>query len=107
MIELARHASPHGAIRILERPADGARMYMQAGALQTLAYADGTSLFHNVDHFRGTPGARVTDAMLGDLLAQYATAVLPEGRAAKIADAVWALDAAPDLSALTGLLRID
>ncbi len=45
MIELARHASPHGAIRILERPEDGARMYMQAGALQTLAYADGTSLF--------------------------------------------------------------
>ena len=45
MIELARHASPLGAIRILERPSDGARMYMQAGALQTLAYADGTSLF--------------------------------------------------------------
>ena len=45
MIELARHASPHGAIRILERRSDGARMYNQAGALQTLAYADGTSLF--------------------------------------------------------------
>jgi len=45
VIELARYASPYGAIRIQERTADGARMYTQAGALQTLAYADGTSLF--------------------------------------------------------------
>jgi predicted membrane-bound spermidine synthase len=45
MIELARCPSPYGAIRILERESDGARLYNQAGALQTLAYPDGTSLF--------------------------------------------------------------
>lgn len=45
MIELARYASPFGAIRIVERASDGARFYYQAGGLQTLAYADGTSLF--------------------------------------------------------------
>jgi hypothetical protein len=33
--------------------------------------------------------------------------VLPDGRAAQIADAVWALDTAPDVHALIALLRTD
>ena len=85
---------------------DPARATFEGCSIE-IRFTDGTSLSHNVDNFLGTPGARVPDKMLADLLAQYATGVLPEGRAAKIAAAVWALDAAPDLSALVKLLRTD
>ena len=77
------------------------------GCLLEVRFTDGTSLSHNVDNFLGTPGARVPDQMLGDLLTQYATGVLPNGRAAQIAEAVWALDSAPDISMLVNLLRTD
>jgi hypothetical protein len=56
--------------------------------------ADGSSEFPNVDNFRGTPGAPVSDAMLADLLAQYAAGILADGQAAKIAQAIRALDTA-------------
>lgn len=85
---------------------DAARPTFEGCSL-TVQYTDGSTAFHTIDHFLGTPGARVPDAMLGDLLGQYAAGVLPDGRAAAIADAVWALDTAPDLSGLTALLRMD
>ena len=85
---------------------DPARLTFEGCSL-TVWFADGSSLSHNVDNFLGTPGARVPDAMLGDLLAQYASGVLPSGRADQIADAVWALDAAPDLTVLVNLMRTD
>ena len=94
------------ALERIDLIADVSRVTFEGCSLEVL-FTDGSSETHNVDNFLGTPGARVPDAMLGDLLAQYATGVLPEGRAAMIADAVWALDDAPDLSALTGLLRTD
>ena len=77
------------------------------GCSLDVRYSDGSTDFHNVDHFLGTPGARVPDDMLAALLRQYATGVLPDGRADAIADAVWGLDAAPDLTGLVALLRMD
>ena len=77
------------------------------GCSLSVTFTDGSVESHNVDNFRGTPGARVPDEKLADLLAQYATGVLPDGRAAQIADAVWALDTAPDLSGLVAYLRTD
>lgn len=86
--------------------ADASRPTFEGCSLE-VRFTDGTSLSHNVDNFLGTPGARVPDQMLGDLLAQYASGVLPDDRAAQIADAVWNLGSAPDLSALVTLLRTD
>ena len=85
---------------------DPARPTFEGCSLE-VRFTDGSTIQHNVDNFRGTPGARVPDEMLGALLSQYATGVLPDGRSAAIAQAIWALDTAPDLSALVGLLRID
>jgi 2-methylcitrate dehydratase PrpD len=76
------------------------------GCSLEVTFTDGSRESHNVDNFLGTPGARVPDEKLADLLAQYAQGVLPDGRAAQIATAVWALDAASDLRGLVGLLRI-
>ena len=86
--------------------ADSARPTFEGCSLD-IAFTDGSHESHNVDQFLGTPGARVPDAKLCDLLRQYATGVLPDGRADKITAAIWALDTAPDLSALIALLRID
>jgi 2-methylcitrate dehydratase PrpD len=83
--------------------ADPARVTFE-GCRLTAYFADGSVLEHNVDNFLGTPGARVPDAMLVDLFEQYSVAVLPEGRAREIADAVWTLDAAPGLEKLNRLL---
>jgi 2-methylcitrate dehydratase PrpD len=74
------------------------------GCSLVATFGDGSSIAHNVDNFLGTPGARVPDAMLGDLLVQYAQDVLPEGRARAILDAAWALDQAPGVAGLIGLL---
>lgn len=77
------------------------------GCALTVTFADGSRETHNVDHFLGTPGARVPDARLTALLDQYAQGVLPPGRAAAIADAIWALDDAPDISGLIALITKD
>ena len=84
---------------------DCARPTFDGCALEAV-FADGSRESHAIDQFLGTPGARVPDAMLGDLLAQYAEGVLPPGRAAAIVAAVFALDTAPDLSGLIPLLRM-
>ena len=84
---------------------DPARATFEGCALE-VTFTDGSREFHAVDNFLGTPGARVPDAMLEDLLRQYGQNVLPAGRADAIAAAVWSLDTAPDLTALVGLLRI-
>jgi 2-methylcitrate dehydratase PrpD len=86
--------------------ADQGRPTFEGCSLE-VTFADGSRESHNVDNFLGTPGARVPDEKLADLLADYAQGVLPDGRAAQIANAVWTLDAAPDLRGLVGLLRID
>ena len=86
--------------------ADPARPTFEGCSL-TVTFTDGSSEFHNVDNFLGTPGTRVPDSMLADLLAQYATGILANGQAAKIAQAIWSLDTAPDLGELVALLRID
>jgi 2-methylcitrate dehydratase PrpD len=77
------------------------------GCALTVTFTDGSSETHNVDHFLGTPGARVPDAQLTALLDQYAQGVLPAGRAAAIADAIWALHDAPDISGLIALIMKD
>lgn len=76
------------------------------GCSLTVTFSDGSTEFHNVDHFLGTPGNRVPDATLAALFRSYADGVLPPGRADDIVDAVWALDTMPDVGALTSLLRI-
>lgn len=85
--------------------ADPDRVTFEGCALEA-RFADGSTIAHTVEHFLGTPGARVPDAMLVDLLEQYAAPVLPAGRARAIADAVWQLDRAGSLEPLIGLLRI-
>ena len=77
------------------------------GCTLTVTFTDGSRETHNVDHFLGTPGARVPDETLTALLAQYAEGVLPPGHAAAIAEAVRTLDDAPDLTGLIALLRKD
>lgn len=84
--------------------ADPDRITFEGCAL-TIHYADGSSDSHNVDYFLGTPGARVPDQMLVDLLAQYGADILPEGRAQEIARAIWTLDSASSLDPLFALLR--
>lgn len=86
--------------------ADDARPTFEGCALD-IAFTDGSHDWHNVDNFLGTPGARVPDEKLAALLDQYAVGVLSGRRAPAIADAIWALDTAPDLSALVALLRMN
>ncbi len=86
--------------------ADPARPTFE-GCAMTVTFTDGTTETHNIDNFLGTPGARVPDEKLTALLAQYAQSVLPEGRAAQIAAAIWALDQASDISGLIALLKKD
>ncbi len=88
----------------IELVADAARPTFEGCAL-TVHYSDGSTAYHNVDNFLGTPGARVPDARLAAMLAEAGRELLPAGRADAIAEAVWSLDTAPDLSALVALLR--
>jgi 2-methylcitrate dehydratase PrpD len=76
------------------------------GCSLTVTFTNGSTEHYNVDAFLGTPGARVPDAKLGELLAQYG-ADLPAGRADAIAEAIWALDDAPSLAPLVALIRKD
>lgn len=88
----------------VELIADETRKTFEGCSLE-IFFVDGTHEAHNVDFFLGTPGARVPDAMLVDLLAQYGTGVIPDGRAGEIAAAIWSLDHAPSLVPLFALLR--
>jgi 2-methylcitrate dehydratase PrpD len=85
--------------------ADDARPTFEGCSID-IAFTDGSREAHNVDHFLGTPGARVPDATLAQLFRDYAGA-LPPGRADTIIDTVWALDTMPDIRTLTHLLRTD
>ena len=76
------------------------------GCSLVVTFTDGSSEDHNVDAFLGTPGARVPDATLTDLLEQYG-ADLPAGRARAIAGAIWALDDAVSIAPLAALIRKD
>lgn len=86
--------------------ADPARPTFEGCSL-TVTFTDGSHEYHNVDNFLGTPGARVPDAKLTDLLEQYGAPMLPPGRARAIADAIWALDEAPSIDALVALIKKD
>ena len=86
--------------------ADPARPTFEGCAL-TVTFTDGSTLTHNVDNFLGTPGARVPDDTLAALFGEYAEGVLPADRAQAIAQAVWAIDDAPDIAGLIALLRKD
>jgi 2-methylcitrate dehydratase PrpD len=77
------------------------------GCSLTVTFMDGTSEHHNVDAFLGTPGARVPDGLLADLLAQYGEGLLPDGRARQIADAIWNLDEAASIAPLVRLISKD
>lgn len=77
------------------------------GCAMTVSFADGSEEYHNVDNFLGTPGARVPEETLTALIEQYGEGVLPAGRARAIADAVWALDDAPDIAPLIALIKKD
>jgi 2-methylcitrate dehydratase PrpD len=76
------------------------------GCSLEVSFTDGSRESHNVDHFLGTPGARVPDEKLADLLHQYADPLLPSGRSRAIVNAIWSLDGAPGLGSLVPLLRI-
>ncbi|MDO7843383.1 MmgE/PrpD family protein [Sphingomonas immobilis] len=84
--------------------ADDSRKTFEGCSLE-VTFTDGSYEAHNVDFFLGTPGARVPDQMLVDLLAQYGRGVIPDGRAEEIAAAIWTLDEAPSLAPLFALLR--
>lgn len=86
--------------------ADPARPTFE-GCAMTVTFTDGTSEHHNVDNFLGTPGARVPDETLTELLEQYGQPILPDGRARAIAQAVWDLDEATDLAPLIALIKKD
>lgn len=77
------------------------------GCTMTVIFTDGSSEHHNVDNFLGTPGARVSDAQLTDLIEQYGDGLLPKGRARAIADAIWTLDEAQSITALIALIKKD
>lgn len=72
MIELARHSSAHGAIRVLERP-DGLREYWQGEALHTLACADGESRFGHIQAMAHLMRHARTALVLGGAGASLAT----------------------------------
>lgn len=75
------------------------------GCSLTVTFADGSTEHHNVDSFLGTPGARVPDGKLTDLLEQYGEGILPPGRARAIADAIWELDDAASIAPLIALIN--
>jgi 2-methylcitrate dehydratase PrpD len=85
--------------------ADPARATFE-GCGMTVTFTDGSTETHAIDHFLGTPGARVPDAKLAELLDQYGPD-LPAGRAQAICDAVHGLDDADDITGLVALLRKD
>jgi 2-methylcitrate dehydratase PrpD len=77
------------------------------GCSMTVFFADGSSEAHAVDHFLGTPSSPVTDEQLVELLTQYGEGILPEGRAAAIANAVWTLEQAATVVQLISLITKD
>jgi 2-methylcitrate dehydratase PrpD len=101
--------SDPGVIALSDRvflAADPARATFEGCAL-TVTFTDGSTEHHNVDAFLGTPGARVPDATLTDLLEAYGQGSLPTGRARAIADAIWALDDCATIAPLIALIRKD
>jgi 2-methylcitrate dehydratase PrpD len=77
------------------------------GCSAVATFTDGSTESHNVDFFLGTPGTPVPDEKLTDLLEQYGSKILPDGRAQDIAGAIWALDNAPTVGALIALIKKD
>ena len=60
-------------------------------------FMDGGRESCKVDAFVGTPRNPLGDAQLGALFESTADGMLPEGRARRIVEATWSLDAAPDV----------
>ena len=60
-------------------------------------FMDGGRESCKVDAFVGTPRNPLGDAQLGALFESTAAGMLPEGRARRIVEATWSLDAAPDV----------
>ncbi|WP_336951562.1 MmgE/PrpD family protein [Sphingobium aromaticivastans] len=77
------------------------------GCAMTVTFTDGSTEHHNVDNFLGTPGARVPDQKLTELLEQYGEGLLPAGRARAIADTIWALDDVDSIAPLIALINKD
>lgn len=76
------------------------------GCSMTVKFTDGTTETANVDAFLGSPGSRMTDEQLSDLFRVSSADFLPDGRANKILDAVWALDQADGVGDLMALLTL-
>ena len=85
--------------------ADESRQTFEGCWLEAL-FTDGSRERHNVDFFLGTPGNRLNDAQLADLLRISAADLLAAGAVDKIIDAVWALEQAPDVRGFTQLARL-
>ena len=77
------------------------------GCAMQARFSDGSVESTAVDAFLGSPGRRMSDAELAGIFTAYADAVLPEGRAERIVEAVWNLDTAPGIDALMSLCRLD
>jgi len=58
-----------------------------------------------VDALPGAPSEPLRDAQQAELFRQAADALVLPRRSGEILYAVWGLDSAPDVSALTGLLH--
>jgi len=71
----------------------------------SVQHADGSSSEHRVDALPGAPSEPLRDAQLAELFRQAADALVLPRRSGEILYAVWGLDSAPDVSALTGLLH--
>jgi 2-methylcitrate dehydratase PrpD len=89
----------------VELVADEARATFEGCWLEA-CFEDGTMDRHNVDFFLGTPGNPLSDAQLAGVFAAAAAGRLPEGRAERLVEAVWNLEAAADVRTLVALARL-
>ncbi len=76
------------------------------GASLRVEFTDGSSEYCIVPAFLGTPGNRLSDAELSDLLRRSASPLLPPDAIASLLDAAWGLPQAADISALLAAARL-
>jgi 2-methylcitrate dehydratase PrpD len=89
----------------IDLTADPARKTFEGASLDA-EFTDGSREFINVDYFLGTPNRPMTDEQLMQVFRTTAQGILPDGRADRIAEAIWSLDSAADLQSLVALARL-
>jgi len=86
VIELDRRVGAFGTVRVFKRTSDGARLYCIGASIQTMAAADGVSLFGYVHAAKLLLGAARDVLMIGGAGGSLATMLARRGKSVTVVD---------------------